>query len=139
MVTEPRVGFVQAPLVANVEHVICSNDRARRDAELRFLCEKVLHSCRVSFARLYDLTSPSLLGLILSINPDRTQAELSIEETFVQAWMHRSQLDLEDGVRWLAAIARNVAMAADEGAGFERFRKPTRRDVFLAPMNKIVP
>jgi IS5 family transposase len=30
-------------------------------------------------------------------------------------------------------------MAADQGAGFERFRKPTRRDEFLATMNRIVP
>ena len=30
-------------------------------------------------------------------------------------------------------------MAADEGAGFEQHRKPTRRDEFLATMNRIVP
>ena len=34
---------------------------------------------------------------------------------------------------------KTLAMAADEGAGFERYRKPTRRDVFLATMNEIVP
>jgi len=32
-----------------------------------------------------------------------------------------------------------LAMAADEGAGFEQHRKPTRRDEFLATMNRIVP
>jgi IS5 family transposase len=30
-------------------------------------------------------------------------------------------------------------MAADQGDGFERYRKPTRRDTFLATMEQIVP
>ena len=34
---------------------------------------------------------------------------------------------------------QTLATAADQSAGFERFRKPTRRDEFLATMNRIVP
>lgn len=34
---------------------------------------------------------------------------------------------------------KTLAMAADEGAGFERYRKPTRRDEFLKTMEAIVP
>ena len=34
---------------------------------------------------------------------------------------------------------QTFAMAGDQGAGFERYRKPTRRDEFLATMNAIVP
>jgi hypothetical protein len=34
---------------------------------------------------------------------------------------------------------QSLAVAADEGAGFEQYRRPTRRDVFLATMNEIVP
>jgi IS5 family transposase len=34
---------------------------------------------------------------------------------------------------------QTLAMAADQGAGFEQHRKPTRRDEFLATMNRIVP
>jgi IS5 family transposase len=34
---------------------------------------------------------------------------------------------------------QTLAMAADQGAGFEQHRKPTRRDVFLDTMNRIVP
>jgi len=30
-------------------------------------------------------------------------------------------------------------MAADRGAGFERYRRQTRRDVFLQTMNEIAP
>jgi transposase, IS5 family len=34
---------------------------------------------------------------------------------------------------------QTLAMAADQSAGFERYRRPTRRDEFLATMNAIVP
>ena len=34
---------------------------------------------------------------------------------------------------------QTLAVAADQGAGYEQHRKPTRRDEFLATMNKIVP
>lgn len=34
---------------------------------------------------------------------------------------------------------QSLAVASDEGAGFEQYRRPTRRDVFLATMNEIVP
>ncbi|MFN3377348.1 MAG: IS5 family transposase [Burkholderiaceae bacterium] len=34
---------------------------------------------------------------------------------------------------------QTLAMAADQGAGFEQYRRPTKRDMFLATMDKIVP
>lgn len=34
---------------------------------------------------------------------------------------------------------QTLAMAADQNAGFEQFRKPTRRDEFLSTMNTIMP
>jgi transposase, IS5 family len=34
---------------------------------------------------------------------------------------------------------QTLAMAADQGAGFERYRRPTKRDVFLETMEQIVP
>ncbi len=34
---------------------------------------------------------------------------------------------------------KTLAMAADQGAGFEQYRRPTRRDLFLKNMNEIVP
>jgi transposase, IS5 family len=33
---------------------------------------------------------------------------------------------------------QTLAMAADQGSGFERFRRPTRRDEFLQTMEAIV-
>ena len=34
---------------------------------------------------------------------------------------------------------QSLAMAADQGAGFEQYRRPTKRDVFLRAMNEVVP
>ncbi|MFL9899269.1 aldo/keto reductase [Paraburkholderia fungorum] len=34
---------------------------------------------------------------------------------------------------------QTLAMAADQGAGFEQYRRPTKRDVFLEAMEQIVP
>lgn len=34
---------------------------------------------------------------------------------------------------------QTLAMAADQNAEYEQYRKPTRRDVFLATMERIVP
>jgi len=34
---------------------------------------------------------------------------------------------------------QTLAAAADQGGGFEQYRRATRRDVFLATMNEIVP
>jgi IS5 family transposase len=34
---------------------------------------------------------------------------------------------------------QTLAMAGDEGAGFEQYRRPTKRDAFLQTMEQIVP
>jgi IS5 family transposase len=34
---------------------------------------------------------------------------------------------------------QTLAMAADQNAQYEQYRRPTRRDVFLATMEQIVP
>jgi transposase, IS5 family len=44
-----------------------------------------------------------------------------------------------DVARCRSMKQQTLATAADQGAGFERFRKPTRRDEFLATMDTIVP
>jgi IS5 family transposase len=33
---------------------------------------------------------------------------------------------------------QTLAVAADQGEGFERYRKPTKRDTFVATMEQIV-
>jgi IS5 family transposase len=42
-------------------------------------------------------------------------------------------------MRFCARKQQTLAMAADQGGGFERYRRATKRDVFLATMHEIVP
>ena len=42
-------------------------------------------------------------------------------------------------MRYIGMKQTTLAMAADQGAGFEQYRRPTKRDVFLRTMNEIVP
>ena len=42
-------------------------------------------------------------------------------------------------MRCIGMKQQTLAAAADQGAEFEQFRRPTKRDVFLATMNEIVP
>lgn len=42
-------------------------------------------------------------------------------------------------MRCSAMKQQTLAMAADQGGGFERYRRATKRDVFLATMDEIVP
>jgi hypothetical protein len=44
-----------------------------------------------------------------------------------------------DAARCEAMKHQTLAPAADQSVGFERYRKPARRDEFLATMNAIVP
>ena len=42
-------------------------------------------------------------------------------------------------MRCMKMKQQTLAVAADQGAGFEQYRRPTKRDVFLATMDEIVP
>ncbi len=42
-------------------------------------------------------------------------------------------------MRYVGMKQTTLAMTADHGAGFEQYRRPTKRDVFLQTMNEIVP
>jgi transposase, IS5 family len=42
-------------------------------------------------------------------------------------------------MRYAVMKQQTLAVAADQGAGFEQYRRPTKRDVFLATMDEIVP
>jgi RNA polymerase sigma factor (sigma-70 family) len=68
--------------------------------------------CAKSFKRMYQLTSPKLMGVICRINRDRREAEEVLQEVFVRAWTYRADFDGERGnvMSWLASIAHNEAV-----------------------------
>ena len=67
---------------------------------------------RVAFRTLYQATSAHLFGVILRINPDRSQAEDLLQDTFVNVWRAAGGFDAARAqpMTWLTSIARNRAI-----------------------------
>jgi RNA polymerase sigma-70 factor (ECF subfamily) len=67
---------------------------------------------RAAFAALYRATSSHLFGVILRINPDRTQAEDVLQEVFVNIWRAAQSFDGQRSqpMTWLISVARNRAI-----------------------------
>jgi len=65
-----------------------------------------------AFARLYDLHSPILLGLLIRILKDRAEAEDTLQEVFLQIWQRASDFDEARGrpFTWIVTITRSRAI-----------------------------
>ncbi|MDQ3653185.1 MAG: sigma-70 family RNA polymerase sigma factor [Acidobacteriota bacterium] len=75
-----------------------------------------------AFARLYDLHSPILLGLLIRILKDRAEAEDTLQEVFLQIWQRASDFDEARGrpFTWIVTITRSRAI--------DRLRSQKSRD-----------
>jgi RNA polymerase sigma-70 factor (ECF subfamily) len=73
---------------------------------------KVGFGCRISFARLYELTKSRMFGLVLRIIRERPLAEDVLQDAYVKIWSEASSFDARRGkaISWLAAICRNGAL-----------------------------
>ncbi|MBC7730806.1 MAG: sigma-70 family RNA polymerase sigma factor [Bacteriovorax sp.] len=80
--------------------------------ELAALLLKIDGGCRVSFERVYRLTSRRLFGIVLRINRDRPEAEEVLQEVYVKVWRQCSQFDARKGeaIHWLAGMAHHSAI-----------------------------
>lgn len=80
--------------------------------ELAPLLIKVKTGCRVSFGRVYSLSSPRLFGIILRIKNDRAEAEEILQEVYLKVWNASDQFDAGRGqaIHWLAGIAHHGAI-----------------------------
>jgi RNA polymerase sigma factor (sigma-70 family) len=67
---------------------------------------------RAAFRTLYQATSAHLFGVILRINPDRSQAEDILQEIYVSIWHAAKAFDplRSQPMTWLTSIARNRAI-----------------------------
>ncbi|MBC7484970.1 MAG: sigma-70 family RNA polymerase sigma factor [Rhizobacter sp.] len=95
--------------------------------ELPELLLKIDAGCRVSFDRVYRLTSRRLFGIVLRINGDRPEAEEVLQEVYVKVWQQCSQFDVRKGeaIHWLAGIAHHAAI--------DSLRHRRRRPLAAAP------
>ena len=66
-----------------------------------------------AFEQLYDRFAPSLLGILLKIVHDQTQAEDLLQDSFIKIWRHFPQYDPERGrlFTWMLRITRNLALS----------------------------
>jgi RNA polymerase sigma-70 factor (ECF subfamily) len=67
---------------------------------------------RAAFRVLYRATSAKLMGVLLRILKERTEAEDALQEAYTRIWLRAGRYDPARGrgVTWLIAIARNLAI-----------------------------
>lgn len=82
------------------------------DSELKSLLAQVAEADRAAFARLYDLVSGRLFGVIGRVLPRPELAEDALQETFVRIWQRAKSYDaaIASPMAWMATIARNQAI-----------------------------
>ena len=85
---------------------------AAQALELNRLLHAVTQRCTVSFKRLYELSSPRLFTIVLTINRDRADSEDVLQEVYLKVWNNCGQFDAQKGLvaSWLAGIAHHSAL-----------------------------
>lgn len=65
-----------------------------------------------AFARLYDLISPKVYGLVVRVLRDPAQSEEVVQECFLEIWRNASRFDPERGSAsaWILTIAHRRAV-----------------------------
>lgn len=87
-------------------------DWSRRSRELSALLARAGLGDRAAFARLYELTSAPLFGVVLRIQRDRALAEDLLQDIYVSVWKAAAGFDAARAqpMTWLTGIARNRAI-----------------------------
>ncbi|MES2969939.1 MAG: sigma-70 family RNA polymerase sigma factor [Pseudomonadota bacterium] len=76
------------------------------------LLKDVAAQDRAAFRALYAATSSKLLGVLLRILGQRSEAEDALQEVYTRVWLRAARFDAGKGrgMTWLIAIARNHAI-----------------------------
>jgi RNA polymerase sigma-70 factor (ECF subfamily) len=82
------------------------------DSELTKLLGQVAEADKAAFARLYDLVSGRLFGIIARVLSRNELAEDALQETFMRIWQGARSYDetIASPMAWMATIARNQAI-----------------------------
>lgn len=101
--------------------------RSRRFAdadELRTLLYAVADRDQAAFARLYDLTSARVYGMVLRVLRDAGFSEETTQEVFLQVWKTADRYDANQGspLAWMMTLAhrRAVDRVRSEQSGTDR-------------------
>ncbi|MCC5970554.1 MAG: sigma-70 family RNA polymerase sigma factor [Pararhodobacter sp.] len=76
------------------------------------LLHQVSRQDRAAFRDLYRQSAAKLTGVLTRMLRDRTEVEDALQDVFVRVWQRAAQFDgtRGEGMSWLVAIARNVAL-----------------------------
>lgn len=76
------------------------------------LLERIARGDQNAFARLYDLLSPRVFGLILRVLVDRSQSEEVLQEVFLEIWQSAERFtpNRGQGRSWVLTIAHRRAV-----------------------------
>lgn len=87
-------------------------DWSERSQELSHLLSRTSLGDRQAFARLYQLSSAHLFGVILRIQRDRALAEELLQEVYVNVWRAAAGFDAAQSqpLTWLTSVARHRAI-----------------------------
>src|SRR6476620_8470090 len=90
-----------------------------------------------AFARLYDMLSPRVFGLILRVLVDRAQSEEVLQEVFLEVWQSASRVTPKrgQGRTWLLTMAhrRAIDRVRSSQASSDRDVRAGFRDLASSP------
>ncbi|QSS96269.1 RNA polymerase sigma factor [Psychroflexus sp. ALD_RP9] len=90
-----------------------------------FLIERLQRKDEKAFAKLYDLYSENILGVIMTIVKDQSIAEEVMQDVFVKVWNKAQTYNKSKGrfFTWLLNIARNSAIDRVRSKAFKNTSK----------------
>src|SRR6478736_2815052 len=76
------------------------------------LLQRVAGGDQTAFARVYDMLSPRVFGLILRVLVDRAQSEEVLQEVFLEVWQSAARFapNKGQGRTWVLTIAHRKAV-----------------------------
>ncbi len=82
------------------------------DDPLAPLLIKVAAQDRAAFRKLYHASSAKLMGVVLRILANRSEAEDAMQEIYTRVWLRAAAFDAQKGraMTWLITLARNHAI-----------------------------
>lgn len=97
-----------------IEGLDVPDDGTTRIDRVGVLLGRIAQGDESAFARLYDLLSPRVFGLVLATLGDRPRSELVLQEVFLEVWRAAARFasSSERGRPWVLAIAQRRAAEA---------------------------
>lgn len=82
------------------------------DDPIANLLIRIARQDRAAFRDLYSATASKLMGVLLRILGNRSEAEDAVQEVYTRVWVRAGRFDAAKGrgMTWLIAIARNHAI-----------------------------